>query len=182
MKESLGKKETRVEFDFGLTATQDGISVDGGGRLSTTISLNTTVGPVTLQTIQIALEPEAEPRRSELRFAALGSFGIDIGPLHVTVEQIGATVDLGPSRDGAPPDARELIPSLVYARDFGFRPPSGLGIRVESDLVSGGGFLFFDRENHEYAGVLQLDFGRLALTAIGLLTTELPDGQRATRS
>ena len=88
------------------------------------------------------------------------------------------TVDLGSSRDGAPPGAKELIPSLLYARDLGFRPPSGLGIRVESDLVSGGGFLFFDRDKEEYAGVLQLDFGRLALTAIGLLTTQLPDGGR----
>src|SRR5262249_10343886 len=41
---------------------------------------------------------------------------------------------------------------------------------------SGGGFLFFDREKEEYAGGLQLDFGRLALTAIGLLTTRLPEG------
>src|SRR5881392_3999535 len=52
VKESLGKKETRVEFDFGVTATQDGISVDGGGRLSTTISLNKGVGPITLNTLQ----------------------------------------------------------------------------------------------------------------------------------
>ena len=44
VKESLGKKESRVEFDVGLTATQDGVSIDGGGRLSTTISLNASAG------------------------------------------------------------------------------------------------------------------------------------------
>jgi hypothetical protein len=179
VRESRSARRRRASSSTsGLTATQDGISVDGGGRLSTTISPNTTVGPVTLQTVQLALEPEAKPRASELRFSALGSFGVDIGPLHIQVEQIGATVNLGSSRDGAPSGAKELIPSLLYARDLGFRPPSGLGIRVESDLVSGGGFLFYDRDKEEYAGVLQLDFGRLALTAIGLLTTRLPDGGR----
>ena len=74
VKESLGKKETRVEFDFGVTATRTAISVDGGGRLSTTISLNTKLGPVTVQTIQLALEPEAKPRAPELRFSAVASF------------------------------------------------------------------------------------------------------------
>src|SRR5262249_60272205 len=82
----------------------------------------------------------------------------------------------GRRRDGPPDGAKELIPSLLYARELGFRPPSGLGVRVDSELVSGGGFLFYDREKEEYAGVLQLDFGRLALTAIGLLTTRLPEG------
>src|SRR5262249_59477677 len=95
VQETLPKKETRVEFDFGLTATQDGISVDGGGRLSTTISLNTTVGPITVNSLQLALQPEAKPGASELRFDALASIRVDIGPLHVVVEQIGATVDLG---------------------------------------------------------------------------------------
>jgi hypothetical protein len=176
VKESLGKKETRVEFDFGVTATKDGVSVDGGGRLATTIPLNFKLGGLTVQTLQLALEPESKPRASELRFTAVTSFTLELGFLLVTVDQIGAVVDLGSSRDGAPPGAKELIPSLLYARDLGFRPPSGLGIRVQSDLVSGGGFLFFDRDKQEYAGVLQLDFGRLALTAIGLLTTRLPDG------
>jgi Family of unknown function (DUF6603) len=178
VKEALAKKkETRVEFDFGLTATQDGISIDGGGRLSTTISLNASVLGLTFQTLQLSLQPETKPGRSELRFEALGSFALNIGDVvNVVVDQIGAIVDLGSARKGAPDGAKELIPSLLYARDLGFRPPSGLGIRIDSGLVSGGGFLFFDREKEEYAGVLQLDFGRLSLTAIGLLTTRLPEG------
>jgi len=178
VKEALAKKkETRVEFDFGLTATQDGISVDGGGRLSTTISLNASVLGLTFQTLQLSLQPETKPGRSELRFEALGSFALKIGDVvNVVVDQIGAVVDIGSARNGAPDGAKELIPSLLYARDLGFRPPSGLGIRIDSGLVSGGGFLFFDREKEEYAGVLQLDFGRLSLTAIGLLTTRLPEG------
>ena len=177
VKESFRANETRVEFDFGITATQDGVSIDGGGRLATTISLNWSVGGLKVNAIQLALEPRANPRGSELHWTALGSFALSLGGVvHVTVEQIGAELDLGSSRDGVPPGAKELIPSLLYARNLGFRPPSGLGIRVESDFVSGGGFLFFDRDNEEYAGVLQLDFGRLSLTAIGLLTTRLPDG------
>ena len=41
----------------------------------------------------------------------------------------------------------------------------------------GGGFLSFDSDQHRYAGALELTFqDKIALKAIGLLTTRLPDG------
>jgi hypothetical protein len=176
VKEAVGSRETRAEFDLGLTVDQNGISTDGGGRLALTIPLNVSTRFVKLNTLQLALNPAASERASELQWSALLSFGLTLGPLRIVVEQIGVTLDLGSSRD-VPDDALELIPpSLLYARNLGFRPPSGIGISVESDLVSGGGFLFYDRDNEEYAGVLHLDFGRFAFTAIGLLTTRLPEG------
>src|SRR5207247_6487 len=62
---------------------------------------------------------------------------------------------------------------------FGFRPPSGLGFVVDAGPVVGGGYVFFDPKEEEYAGILQLEFsGTFALKAIGLLTTKLPDGRK----
>ncbi|MGH2708417.1 MAG: DUF6603 domain-containing protein, partial [Actinomycetota bacterium] len=58
-----------------------------------------------------------------------------------------------------------------------FKPPTGVGFAIDTPAVTGGGFLFFDRENEEYAGVLQLAIAeKFDLTAIGLITTRLPDG------
>ncbi|MGH6635223.1 MAG: DUF6603 domain-containing protein, partial [Gammaproteobacteria bacterium] len=43
----------------------------------------------------------------------------------------------------------------------------------------GGGYLFFDAAKEEYAGILQLEFQEtITLTAIGLLTTKMPDGSQ----
>ena len=178
MKEVLGSQERRVEFDLGITADQNGVSVDGGGRLSTTLSLNRTIGPVTVKTIQLALVPDGDDKSSELAFSAVASFVVKIKAVTFVVEQIGFTINVGSTSDPPPPDALTMASGLLYVRELGFKPPAGLGITVEGDFVNGGGFLFHDREHDEYAGVLQLDFGpRFTFTAIGLLTTKLPDGR-----
>ena len=55
---------------------------------------------------------------------------------------------------------------------FSFKPPSGVGLRVDDAGVSGGGFLGHDDAKHEYTGVLQLQFTGLALQAFALITTQ----------
>jgi hypothetical protein len=48
---------------------------------------------------------------------------------------------------------------------------------VNAGPVRGGGFLYFDFDRQEYAGGLELDIARLVTaTAIGLITTRMPDG------
>ena len=44
-------------------------------------------------------------------------------------------------------------------------------------MVKGGGYLYIDPERGEYAGALELAFAEfLALKAIGIITTRMPDG------
>src|SRR6185503_15564215 len=63
--------------------------------------------------------------------------------------------------------------------DVGFVPPAGIGLAVDAKSVKGGGFLFRDEAKHQYAGVLELSLsGVVALKAIGLLSTRLPDGSK----
>jgi hypothetical protein len=58
-----------------------------------------------------------------------------------------------------------------------FKPPNGVGLSIDAGLVRGGGYLYFDFEKGEYAGVLELTFtGFLSLKAIGLINTKMPDG------
>ena len=43
--------------------------------------------------------------------------------------------------------------------------------------MTGGGYLFFDSDNQQYAGMLQIEIAEtIAVKAIGLLTTRMPDG------
>jgi uncharacterized protein DUF6603 len=53
-----------------------------------------------------------------------------------------------------------------------------VGLEVSGGGFAGGGFLLFDSDKGQYAGVLELQFkDKLALKAIGLLDTRLPGGQ-----
>lgn len=178
--ETLPAKETRVEFDLALVFDDvNGFYVDGGSRLATTIPINKSVLGIKLRAVQLALSPVSTENGSELRLVATASFGFKLGPLQVSVEQIGITFDVGTSTDPASDDVLILLGPLLYFGDLGFRPPSGAGILVDCGPVTGGGFLFFDRDNEQYAGVLQLEICEwLSLKAIGLITTRLPDGSK----
>src|SRR6185295_2607876 len=61
----------------------------------------------------------------------------------------------------------------------GFKPPKGVGLSIDAGAVRGGGYLFFDTENEEYAGVVQLSIlETISITAIGMITTRMPDGSK----
>ena len=50
---------------------------------------------------------------------------------------------------------------------------------VDAPIVVGGGFLFFDPQKGEYGGILQLEVAEtVAVKAVGLLSTRLPDGSK----
>jgi len=60
--------------------------------------------------------------------------------------------------------------------DFKFLSPTGVGLSINSDGMSGGGKL--TREENRYTGVLQLSFrGKVNFSAIGILDTKLPGTQ-----
>jgi hypothetical protein len=75
---------------------------------------------------------------------------------------------------------------VTEPRNFGiadvsldFKPPSGIGLRVDATGVTGGGYLFLDPAKRQYAGVVQLNLdGGLTLNAIGLVSTRLPNGAK----
>src|SRR5205814_4644429 len=62
---------------------------------------------------------------------------------------------------------------------FAFKPPNGVGLAIDAGVVKGGGYLYFDFDKEEYAGALELMIsGWLRLTAVGLVTTRMPDGSK----
>ena len=62
------------------------------------------------------------------------------------------------------------------SRSASSRPPAS-GSSIDAGVVTGGGFLSIDTARGEYAGALQLEFADfLAVAAIGLIDTKMPDG------
>lgn len=52
------------------------------------------------------------------------------------------------------------------------KPPFAAGLRVNAGPIKGGGFLRFTEAKHEYGGVLDLQFTKIGITAIGLIATD----------
>jgi hypothetical protein len=78
-----------------------------------------------------------------------------------------------------PGNAGNLGPAQL---DIGFKPPNGVGLRVQAGPITGGGFLSFDDIKGEYIGALELSFkGVFTLKAIGIINTRCPTAARDSR-
>lgn len=156
--------EAIVDFRLGWTSSK-GIYFHGGGGLHVTLPLHLAQGPLQLESLHLAFEIKDEGFDVE----ASTSGSLSIGPVTVTVDRLGLLVNVS-FKDG----------NLGF---FGltprFKPPTGLGLVIDTPLVGGDGYLFFDPEKAEYGGILQLEVAEtIAVKAIRLLTTRLPGGAK----
>ncbi|MCE3266650.1 MAG: uncharacterized protein K0S15_1359 [Solirubrobacterales bacterium] len=166
LQQVLPRDGLRSEFDAGIGwSKRKGVFFRGSASLEATLPLNLVIGPLSVQQIRIELRAEEEIN-AELSATA----GLNLGPVRAAVERLGMQATIGFPEDGGnlgPADAQ-----------MAFKPPSGAALSIDAGAVTGGGFLFFDPDNEQYAGALHLEFERLTLNAIGLLTTRMPDGSR----
>jgi hypothetical protein len=156
-----------LDFDLlaGLSGAQ-GFYFGGSSDLEVQVPVHLTVGPIDVSAVTIALKPAAGTLPVELGATIKGS----LGPLQAVVENIGlrATLSFPAGNTG------NLGPVDVA---LGFKPPNGVGLSIDAGVVSGGGFLYIDTARGEYAGALQLSIADfLSVSAIGLISTRLPDG------
>lgn len=164
----LGGKPLTASFDLAVMySTKRGLHFRGKGALEFEIPINQTMGIADLLSLAIGLRAGS----AGVDLSAGVSASAKLGPVGVSVENVGLLAALRPIGKTEPPG---LLGDLDLS--FGFKPPDGLGIRVNAGPVTGGGFLEIDRANGRYAGILQLRVGVVAITAIGLLDTRLPGG------
>lgn len=150
--------------DLGATWTPDkGVVFKGGGALSATFGVHKEIGPIRLSTIDVRMIVGQE---TALKLETSVGLGAALGPFDVTIERMGTefTLDTEPGNLGP------------FQAGFGFKPPSGLGLKIDSGVVVGGGYLSFDFDRGEYAGTLQLKIGEIEVAAIGMLQTRMADG------
>ena len=160
--------ETRAEasITIGLDSTA-GLTFTGSGGLVIKLPVHIELGPLEIVGALIAIKPGPQGIPIDLAGTIKGK----LGPLQAVVENVGLRATLTfPSGGG------NLGPLNVA---FGFRPPNGVGMSINAGVVKGGGYLYFDFDEGEYAGALELNFADfLDLKAIGLITTKMPDGSR----
>ena len=155
-----------VDADVDLSwSHQHGVRLGGRAELKISKTIGRSIGPVSIDLLQIVLATSD----SGLSLTAGLNVSVKIGPLLLIVDQIGVRSAITPG------------PGSLGSADLTIRPvpPSGIGLEVKAPGVVGGGFLRFDFQKHEYSGILQLEVAEtIAVKAVGLLTTRMPDGSK----
>ena len=159
----LPEKGLIAPFSLGLRWSKDGLRFRGSAALTATIPISLSLGPVRLQSLDLALSADQET----LGAVAAITASVAIGPILVTVEQVGLSVK-GKAKRG------NLGPVDV---EIGFKPPLGAGLAISAPLVQGGGALRFDPVKGEYSGLVELSIAeKISVKGFALLNTRLPGG------
>lgn len=160
-----------IEIPLDLTVGYSsiaGIYFKGSAGIEIKLPIHFQLGPVDISgvTVGVKVADRKIPITTSLDFKA------ELGPLSVVVEDVGAFVNLNfPDKNKGNTGPFDL--------DFGFKPPNGLGLSIDTGVVKGGGYLYFDFDREEYAGAVELVFSEwIALKAYGVITTKMPDGSK----
>ncbi len=158
--------EANFELTAGLSNLQ-GFYFRGSGGLELQLPIHLSLGLVEIRSLTVSLQPKSGTIPVNLG----ADVRAELGPLTAVVEFLGLTATFS-----FPSDNSGTLGPIDF--DIGFKPPNGIGLSIDNGGFKGGGFLRFENDNQRYVGFLELEYqDRIALKAIGLLTTRLPEGR-----
>lgn len=153
-----------LNFDiaFGWSSVE-GFYIKGGGGFEYTFPINQHLGPFFINSVDLGLD--ANNDHIKLISAITGS--ANIGPVTAVIGKVGLSAEVEFGKPG-------IFGNADFA--LGFKPPTSIGLAIDAEGLRGGGFLSIEKSN--YAGILNVAYqDTFDLTVIGLITTELPNGQ-----
>jgi hypothetical protein len=164
----LGAAPLEAGFDLGVTwSLVGGLTVEGAAGLEIVIPLGVRIGPVEIYDLDLALTVGGEG--GELATIRAGaSLGAALGPLALSVDGLGLTASFRAGDEA-------MLRIGDFGIDIGLQPPKGIGVGVDLDVVSGGGYLYIDADAGSYAGVLELGLLEVGVSAVAIIDTALPD-------
>ncbi len=148
-------------------SSKTGLTFEGSASLAFRIAIGLSVGPVLLESLGFTIGAGNQG----VTAAATLTGRAGIGPVTATIEDVGVGLAMTFPQRGGNFGGANL--------DFGFHPPTGVGLSVDAHgVLTGGGFLQHDVAAGTYGGVLQLSLhDEITLTAYGLIATRMPDGR-----
>jgi hypothetical protein len=150
-----GQPPTADSSEAAITLdTSDGLTL-GNKDSKITLPVRFAFPGVELREFALAL-PVAEDEKRAGKLDVTLTVAAKLGVIAMVAEGAGVTITL---RQGA-----------VEAFSIAPRLPDGVGMRVDAPVVKGGGYL--RRKESEFGGVLDLQFAKIGVTAIGLLGTD----------
>jgi hypothetical protein len=153
-------------FDLKATWAPDtGIHITGGAQLEIDLPLHVNLGPITFQTLYLIAGASDKGIPLEIS----GGLGLTLGPIEASVDRVGVRGLL------TFPDHGGNLGAANLAIDF--KPPNGLGLAIDAGVLAGGGYILFNPDKGQYAGVLDVALAEIIqVKVIGVLDTILPDG------
>jgi hypothetical protein len=158
----LGGAEKRLAVPLGIGwSNTEGLSFRGGVGFSATLAPNLQIGPVRLREVEVRLGATSDTGTPDLVASARATLDGELGPVTFSVQGVGLEL-------GVVFDEGNLGP--LHA-EVGYRAPDGVGLRIDGEVVRGGGFLAFDSERGRYLGAVELSIANVSVKGLGLLTT-----------
>jgi hypothetical protein len=156
--------DIRSSFDLTVGwSAHRGVFFSGGAALEINLPLHLSLGPVNLETLHLLFAFRGPGLALDTSLTASAA----LGPLQASVDRIGVTTFVKSQRGNLGP----------VDLSIGFKPPNGLGIAIDAGVVAGGGYIFFNPDKGQYAGVLDVALAEIIqVKIIGVLDTILPDG------
>lgn len=152
-----GEPPTKDKTAVAVTLdTKDGLTLGEGPNKRITLPLRWAVGGVELREMAIsqpALKNASDKARIDITTTIAGKFGDA-----VAIVAEGGGIKLEKTGNG---------PFVVSPK-----PPDGLGFRIAAGPVRGGGFLRYREDSKDYGGILDLAFGKVGLTAMGMVSPD----------
>lgn len=156
-----------------IWSSATGFAFNGGTTPQLSLPLSIKVGAFTLSNASIGVTDEVRPDgKTAFGLRVATDVAGRLGPVAAIVQGIGFVAEIVPytraELRALPPGADRPALGNVDV-DLRFKTPDGIGLRLEAGVVRGGGFLRFDPAHDEYAGALELQFGRIGIKAFGLI-------------
>ncbi|MEM6269774.1 MAG: DUF6603 domain-containing protein [Bacteroidota bacterium] len=167
----MGEDPIEVKAQGQITwSSKSGLGFNGNIGFSFNIPLNLNLGPILFKDLVIKGAAGSGTSKIDMGVGAV----LKLGPFTATVQEIGASMKLKEKTAGSD--------SGIFGNmdlEWGFKPPTGIGLALDSDAIKGGGFLSFEYDEERYVGMIELSIkDKISVTAIGLLTTRMPDGSK----
>jgi hypothetical protein len=165
----LAGLKAEAAFDLGFQwSPSKGVRFEGAGSLVILLPVHISLGPIELTGVYLGLGVQSTPKLT-VPLEISTAMTAQLGPLAASVDRLGVLAKLT-----FPPSGGNVGPAQL---DIAFKPPTGVGLSIDAGIVKGGGYLYFDPDAGEYAGVAELSIADLVtVKAIGLISTKMPDG------
>ncbi|MEP7106533.1 MAG: DUF6603 domain-containing protein [Ferruginibacter sp.] len=130
-----------------------------------------------IPTLYIGIKPSLKEDKSICGVALETSAMLKtkLGPFQMTIDRLGLLLSLDFSKKASA--------NLGFADlSYDLKPPTAVGFVVNASVVTGGGVLSVDPDNHQYYGggelKIKLEKYELTLKVIAIILTQLPDGKK----
>ena len=162
---ALGSLEKSIEVDLGLEWSRlNGLRLTGSSSLELLVLDGLEIGGIfTIDRLVLRLDID-----EALDLTALADISIALGPIDFECSGIGAAAKLALN------SAEDSLGGVRLTFDAVL--PLGFGVALDTGLVTAGGYLETDPDGKSCAGILDISFANLSLTATGVFTTQLPSG------